>query len=437
MIEVRDRISGRINRARVDIELRRAAKPALVVLAGLILGGVLALYIVGQVSSSLLTANYVQKIELDDATGVLPGNNEVRFKGVRAGSIDDMQIENGHPVIKIKYEKKYGRLYRDAKLQLRPSTALQDMYVDILDRGTPSKGGLPENTPLPRSQTEVPVNVTEVLDILRPNQRARLRTLLDDLGNGMKDRGRSLRQIFVLAVPFIQRAGALADALADREPLVRRLVHNTSTLTRELGRRDDELRTLVDEGGRTLSTLQAGRGDLDATLRELAPTVGTITSSFATVRGVLPQVDGAVRALGPVAEELPGSLRDLRRLNKDAAPAVRSLQEPVVRLVPLAKQLRPLSRSLAASLRVLAPQIDTIDKVTKTTAGCKSGIQGFFQWNASMSKFGDSRGPVPRGNVVIGAQSSSIFKDPEEYAPQSCAPGAPIGGRVPTAKDFH
>lgn len=437
MIDVRDRISGKINRARVEIELKRAALPAVKVAIGLALGVVLALYIVSQVSRTLLTDNYVQHVELTDATGILPGANEVRFKGIEAGKIEDLEIENGHPVVRIKYEKKYGRLYRDAKLQLRPSTALQDMYIDILDRGTKAKGGLPEDDPLPRAQTDVPVNVTEVLNIFRPDQRQRMRVLLDQLGNGMKDRGASLRQIFVKAVPFIERAGSLATVLSEREPLVRRLVHNTSVLTQELGRRDDELRTLVDEGGRTLSTLQAGRGDLDATLRELAPTVGSISSSFATVRGVLPDVDGALTALAPVAQRLPDSLRDLRRLNDDAAPAVRSLRTPVVRLVPFAKQLRPLASSLEETMVALAPQIDTVNKVTKTTTGCKSGIQGFFQWNPSISKFGDSRGPVPRGNVVIGAQSSAVFKDPQEYVPESCAPGGIIGGRPAAARDFR
>jgi hypothetical protein len=83
------------------------------------------------------------------------------------------------------------------------------------------------------------------------------------------------------------------------------------------------------------------------------------------------------------------------------------------------------------------PQIDTVDKVTKDLAGCKKGIQGFFQWNTSISKFGDARGPIPRGNVVLGAQSSSVVNDPNEYAPQACTPGKAIGGRPATAKDMR
>jgi hypothetical protein len=54
-----------------------------------------------------------------------------------------------------------------------------------------------------------------------------------------------------------------------------------------------------------------------------------------------------------------------------------------------------------------------------------------------MSKYGDVRGPVPRGNVVFGAQSSGVLADPNEYAPQACTPGKAIGGRVPRPEDGH
>jgi hypothetical protein len=54
-----------------------------------------------------------------------------------------------------------------------------------------------------------------------------------------------------------------------------------------------------------------------------------------------------------------------------------------------------------------------------------------------MSKFGDLRGPVPRGNVVFGGGSNGVFNAPFEYAPQACTPGTAIGGRLPTAADLH
>jgi hypothetical protein len=113
---------------------------------------------------------------------------------------------------------------------------------------------------------------------------------------------------------------------------------------------------------------------------------------------------------------------------------VQALQTPVCRLVPLSRTLRPLSASLASAITQLRPQIDTINHTTKNLVLCKKGIQGFFQWDASMTKYGDSRGQAPRGNLVIGLQSAGL-PSPEESAYQGCTPGGPIGGRVPTSED--
>jgi hypothetical protein len=106
--------------------------------------------------------------------------------------------------------------------------------------------------------------------------------------------------------------------------------------------------------------------------------------------------------------------------------------------VPLAQSLQPLSANLNRASTALRPQTDTLKYVTDLLVKCQTGVQHFFQWNVSISKFGDARGPVPRGNVVLGASSGGgILRDPSEYFPPSCAPGKPIGGRVVQPGDYH
>ena len=43
----------------------------------------------------------------------------------------------------------------------------------------------------------------------------------------------------------------------------------------------------------------------------------------------------------------------------------------------------------------LSPQVGTFNHTTQDLVLCQKGVQGFFQWDASMSKFGDVRGPEP------------------------------------------
>jgi ABC-type transporter Mla subunit MlaD len=437
MIEVRDHLSGRITKARLQLELRRSVRPALVVLLGALVALAGAVYIASRVSRTLLTSTYEMRVAVNDATAVVPGINDVRFRGVPAGTITDVDAIGTQPVLTVKLQKKYGKIYRDARAALRPNTALQDMYLDVLDRGTPAAGQVEGDTPLSANQVDTAVSINDVLAVFNADTRTRLRTLLDELGNGLEDRGARLRTAFVELAPLLEVAGSISKQVAERRPLAKRLVHNTAVLTTELGRRDRELRRLVRDGSTTLSTLQSGARDLDATLLQLPRTLESTDASFTAVRGVLGDVDAAVRTLRPVARQLPGSLTALRRLAATAAPAVRALKRPIGELVPLAKAIVPVSADLSRAVGVLNPQIDTVDHLTKQLVNCKKGLQGFFQWDASMSKFGDTRGPVPRGNVVFGLQSSGVISDPNEYAPQACTPGQPIGGRLPTRKDEH
>jgi virulence factor Mce-like protein len=433
----RNRRTDGFNKARAKLEFRRGLRPSVTVVFFVLVAVAAFAYMATQIAPTLLSPSYTANFAVPDAGSVVKNVNEVRIKGVPVGAVKDIRHEGNQAVVEVRIRKKYGRIYRDAQVQLRPNTALNDMYFDIVDRGTPAAGVLSQTELLPRSNSTAPVNIDAVLNVFQPNQRERLRVLLDDLGHGMEDRGRSLRAVFVQVVPFLQNAGVIADQLADRAPMVRRLVHNTNVLTEELGMREAQLRTLLTEGGSTLSALQESSPDLDATLRELPPTMSTVTSTFSGVRTTLDDVDLAVRSLYPVADQLPSSLTNLRVLAQTAAPAVAALRKPVSDLVPFAAELRPLAGNLDRATAALAPQIDTVDKVTKDLVACKTGIQNFFQWNASMSKFGDPRGAIPRGNVVIGARSSSLIVDPNEIAPQACAPGQVIGGRVPQAKDMH
>jgi ABC-type transporter Mla subunit MlaD len=437
MIEVRDRRSDRINRARLSLEFRRAVRPAIVVLAGAAVGLACAAFIVVHVSRTLLTSTYQARFAVDNASGVIAGLDEVRFKGIPAGTITGVQLSGGQPVLTVRIQQSYGPIYRNARAVLRPNTALQDMYLDVVDRGTPDAGRAGSTQTLPSTQTQSSVNVDDVLNTFRSDERVRLRALLNNLGNGLKDRGAGLRTAFVQLVPLLQVAGRISDQLAVRAPLTQQVVHNTALLTTELGRRQQQLRVLLSSGSATLTTLQRGSSDLAATLRELPPTLAAINSSFAAVRGVLPDVNTAVVALYPVANQLPTALAALRRLSASGTPAVRALRAPVQSLVPLAQGLVPLSSNLSAAIAALEPQVATFDRTTSDLAACKKGVQGFFQWNASISKFGDVRGPVPRGNVVFGGGSNSLVNVPNEYTPKACTAGFPIGGRLPTAADEH
>lgn len=423
--------------ARAALELRRSLRPSLIILVGIVVAVAIALFVVVRVSPSLTTSTFTAKFAVRDATGVVKGVDEVRVLGIPAGRISKIELEDGRPVITASFDEDYGPIYRDAKAVLRPVTALQDMYLDITDPGTPAAGRLGEDEVLPPGHTATSVNAADVLNVFRVDVRTRLQSLLANLGLGLDDRGAKLRAAFEEVVPLLDAANRMATQLAASKPLTQRLVHNSAVLTEELGRSQRQLRELVRSGATTMQAMQASSSDLDATLRGIPPALAELDASFTQVREVLGDVDSALTSLRPVARELSPSLASLRKLSDTASPAVRALQTPVGSLVPLVRDLEPISARLRAAVAALRPQVNAVDKVTRDLEACEKGVQGFFQWNVSMSKFGDVRGAIPRGNVAAGAQSTGILNDPGEFAPESCTPGGPIGGRPATEKDGH
>jgi ABC-type transporter Mla subunit MlaD len=368
---------------------------------------------------------------VSDATGVVGQRDEVRIKGIPAGTITAVSLDHGTPVLTASIQSQYGQIYNNARADLRPATALQNMYLDVIDRGSPSAGVAAAGHPLPPSSTDTSVNVADVLQALNPAVRAHMAVMLRDLGGGLADRGTKLRTAFVELVPLVETAGRVTEQLAVRSGLTKRLVHDVGVLTGALGERQEFLNRLVTGGAQTLSTLQTHAGDLSATLHQLPPTLSLVQSSLTAVRAALPNLDQAVQALYPVADQLPAGLTAIRRLSADAAPAVAALQTPVARLVPFSQALSPLASSLRQVIDQLSPDTGVIDHITQALDRCtKNGaVQGFFQWTASLGKLQDASGEVPRGDATVGLDSIAGIKSPLQMPSQpSCVTTTPLGG---------
>ena len=437
MIDVHDYVTERLNRARLELELRRSMKPLMSVMVGCVAALLCAFWVASNVGESVYTDTRRVAFEVADARGVIGGGRQdLRFKGISAGQIDSVELRGNTAVVKARLFERFGPIYRDARAALRPNTALEDMAIDILDRGNSRAGEVGLDRPLPVAQTDVSVQVEEALQAFRPQVRASLGSLLRNLGSGLGERGDDLRRGFVQVAPLLRDAARVSAQLTRRSELTRQLVTDTGTLAEELGRREAQLRTLMETGGITLRTLQRSGPELDATLAELAPTLSALDSSFAAVRGVLPQVDGALGALRPAVERLPAALTAVRKLAERAQPVVRELREPVRRLGPLSETLPPLSADLQGAVEALRPQIPALDYVTRSASLCSAGIQGFFQWTPSVLKFYDAHGPSLRGDFAVGVDDTTIAKDPNVRALPSCAPGAPVGNAPGSGGDL-
>src|SRR5205807_8584172 len=121
--------------------------------------------------------------------------------------ITDAKLEGSRAMLTAQLDPSSARpMYRNATLRLRPATALNDMYLDILNPGTPSAGRLRSSDVLDAARTETTVDVADVLDAFSVSVRDRLEQALGQLSIGLPDRGAQLRSAFVALVPFIASA---------------------------------------------------------------------------------------------------------------------------------------------------------------------------------------------------------------------------------------
>ena len=413
------------DRERMMLELKRASGPAVALLA-LIIASVVCAWIIFHNNGITLPwqSTYQRQIALDNAKGIVAKKQTVRLAGVTVGRIEDIQLEHGRPVATISIDPKYAPLYKNAIIRLRPETPLDDMYIDIVSRGTPSAGQLGPNEILPAQRTQVPVDIGSVLNVFNVDTRAAVKASIDALGQGLGPEGNSFRQALVELAPFLAAAKRIAYETSIRQTETAQLIHNFQLVTAELGRRDTQVRQLVASGASTLTELGGNEASVQAVINQLPQTMGQLESTFTTLRATENHLDPAFVALQSVATALPSGLRGLRQFGTAAAPAFAKLDRPLPRLNALMTALRPTAAGLNHSFTALARVPSQLNYVTQLVVPCEPALAKFFQNTLSLGKFSSNYSVILRGETVTGLNSGGGVVNDLTAAP-SCAPGGP------------
>jgi phospholipid/cholesterol/gamma-HCH transport system substrate-binding protein len=412
-------MSRQANRDRMILEMRRA-RGGLAALLGLIVLSIGAAYVIadGLRLNMPWSDTYTARVAVDDAKGVVAGKQQVRISGLPVGKITKAELVDGQPVLTLTIKGEYGRLYHDARLRLRPKTPLNDLYLNVEDRGTKSAGELSEDQVLRAERTRAPVDIGRVLNTFDSTTRVRMEQTIDEVGRGLGDRGDDFRAALVELAPFLNAARRLTHETAIRRTQTKRLVHNLTLMMGELGRRDDDLHKLVVGGAHTFSELAAQDAALSDVIAQFPPTLQQLLPTFATLRKTADELDPALDALQPAARSLPGALANLRDFSLEANPSLAALRRPVPDLTRLVHQLRPTAEGLDRAFTRLQPQAPRLDRITAKVVPCEYAVSKFFHNTLSLMKFADARGLVPRGQTVDG---NSLF----QRQAKSCAPGGP------------
>jgi ABC-type transporter Mla subunit MlaD len=410
--QVRGRITDHLTRERLRLEVRRARRPFMWWIL-LIVGALMAFVLL--LAELHLPApwqpQYTIQIAAPDVTGV-QANDEVRIAGVEVGHVTGIRLVRDVPVLTATIDPRYEPLYRNAQVQIRPNTPLQDMFVDIVSPGTRAAGILRSGDQLPASQVESPVQIGQVIDIFDAAVRPRVTAAINALGQGLGYHGLQLREALVQLAPFLQAAQALSREIAVRQTETEQLVHNFALLNQALASRSRQLTGLVRNGAATMRSIASASGPLGQFIDQLPPTLRELPRSFAAVDAAAGQIDPAARALLPVAGALAPALDALRKLSPVATRALVALDRPLPGLTSLLDWSRPLAVNLDTAFTRLLPQAPELNHVTSAIVPCESAITDFFQWTLSTSKIGGPHGDMQRGMAIFSPSSFTDFEAP-------------------------
>jgi phospholipid/cholesterol/gamma-HCH transport system substrate-binding protein len=363
---------------------------------------------------------YKVKAEFSTAQAVVPGQGQtVDIAGVQVGDIDKVELKNGVAVVSMNIRNKYKPIYRDAHMLLRPKTGLKDMIVE-LDPGTKAAGALAEGGTIPVQNTAPDVNLDEVLGSLDSDTRTYLQILVNSGGEAFGNKGYSadLRETFKRFEPTNRDLAKITGLVAQRRQNLKRLVHNFSLLTTEVGSRDDQLAQFVGSANANFRALASQDANIRESLRLLPGTLTTARTSLVKADALAKQLGPTLQSLRPAARALGPALVQVRPFLRTTTPVIRDQLRPFARDVqPTVRQLRIAGENLKALTPRLTTTFKVINSLLNTLAFNPAGAEeGYLFWTAwanhdASTIFGtqDAHGPIRRGLVITSCDSLQLL----------------------------
>jgi virulence factor Mce-like protein len=413
---------------------------------------VLALY-AAFVHSYPWQQSYELKAVFANANNLALGS-PVREAGVNVGKVTGIESKKGSSasVVTMSLSDEGRPIHKDAELKIRPRIFLEGNFFVDLSPGSSGAGEVPSDGEIPMSQTFSPVQIDQVLGVLRMSTRQATQRLLQGYGNALNGKPRPGEDRLADPSTVGQTAAeSLNDSLDHAVPALRNLAIVNQAL---LGTEPHDLSKLIDSAGRTSAELARH----ERALQDLVTNFNTTTGAFASQATAL---STSIRLLPSVLVNadnalfhLNQSFPPLRAFSREILPGVRETPATVAASFPwiaqaralvspselggLVNDLQPTVASLASSTDAsikLFPQVDLVSrcftKVLLPTGDIKvqdpplsTGVENYkefwqaltglsgesqnFDGNGSYTRFQVGGGPftVSTGKAVGGDPSS-------------------------------
>jgi phospholipid/cholesterol/gamma-HCH transport system substrate-binding protein len=369
-------------------------------------------------------SHFMLRAELKTGQGILPGQGQaVNVSGVRVGDIAAVELVDGNAVATLRIEERFGRVYPDATLLLRPKTSVKDMVAE-LDPGSPASGArLESGALLEIDATQPDVNFSDFLETLDADTRDYLKLLVHGGRGALRDGGgRDLANAFRRFQPLARDSARASRLVALRRERLERVMSNFSKLMHELGRHDDELARFVGGSAAVFRRFANQNENLAETIELLPGALDSTNRAFERLDRLGQTMETSFTALRPMASGLAPTLRQLRPFFRDTIPPIRDQLRPfAVEAQPIARELRKPAHDLAATMPELQRFFEVFnaiwDELAYDPPGNGKGDQSYLfygPWaihntNSTLAAQ-DGIGPVRRGVVLIPCGSLGFLE---------------------------
>src|SRR3954447_15486866 len=362
---------------RIPRKDRRGWSPFLV--GGFVVAVVLALSYLGFPKHVPLTKGFQVKAVFQTSNSIRK-NSPVRVAGVNVGKVKkvegykdpDGDVTN-YSVVTMEVSDAGQPIHKDATAKIRPRIFLEGNFFVDLQPGTPNSPTIDDGDTLPVTQTSAPVQLGDVLTTLQADDRKNLQDVLRGLGGALTEKagpiqkltfpplvrnltgGQALNLSSRFAPSALRGVAIVNDAFLGTEPHdLSKLVRGLEKTTGGLGRSERTLQDFVTNFNATMQIFASESSNLQAPIRELAPTLVVANRTSADLNTAFPSVRAFAREFIPAVNETPATIQASYPWIKQ----VRALVSPA-ELQGLARDLSPATRDLAAAINgtvTLLPQ---------------------------------------------------------------------------------
>lgn len=320
-------------------------------------------------------------------TSALGVRSRVTMAGIEVGRVRSVERRGAGAVVELSVDDDHAPVPVDTRARLRLRTLVGEKYVELIP-GRSSRT-LPDEGTLPLEQADEYVEVDEILSELRGTTRDRAREALQSLGVAVGARGEDLNELLEGASGMVTVGEPVVKDLAAQRRHITRLVANLGDLGGQvgdrgvaletlaeqmeatftaLGRRDDALRSVVEQLPGTLdrvrttsTTLRRASTVGTPVLGRLATAVNGLSGTPALLRPAAVEGRKAVVALGAAAPGLERVLGSVQKLSGPATGTLAKLRTVFCELNPLVRYVSRYDRELVSVISGLGSAVNTYD----------------------------------------------------------------------------